>query len=72
MLIMWDFSDDCGRLKAKNEKLKQIPDGVEITVRTGEKTSSVFISNNTGERKEFAYKGRMLSLKPFEMLIEAT
>lgn len=49
---------------------KDLPDGVEITARTGEKASVVFIFNNTNKRQEFVYGGKLLKLGPFEMLIE--
>lgn len=49
---------------------KDLPDGVEVTVHTGEKNSVVFIFNNTSKRQEFVYEGRQITLEPFEMLIE--
>ncbi len=47
-----------------------LPDNVEITTRQGKGASARFIFNNTDVSQEFAFEGRTLNLKPFEMFIE--
>lgn len=64
----------CGLIKrilddTGTEHCEELPDGVEVTVRTGERTA-VFIFNNTSKRQELVYKGQPLALEPFEMHIE--
>lgn len=49
---------------------ENLPDNVEITTRQGKGASARFIFNNTDVSQEFAFEGRTLNLKPFEMLIE--
>lgn len=49
---------------------KDLPDGVEITVRKGESSSARFVFNNTAIQQAFEFDGKMLKLEPFEMMIE--
>lgn len=47
-----------------------LPDGVEITVRKGEKGSAGFVFNNTAKQQAFVFEGEQLKLEPFEMVIK--
>ncbi len=47
-----------------------LPRGIEITERSGEKGSVRFIFNNTDKTQSFALDGKRLELAPFEMLCE--
>ncbi len=49
--------------------IPDLPDGVEMTVRTGESVSAEFVFNNTDTPKSFALRGEELSLQPFEMQV---
>lgn len=47
-----------------------IPDGVEITTRSGENGDVRFVFNNTNKQQDLILEGKQLVLEPFEMVIE--
>ena len=63
--LIKNILDDMGSSYYKN-----LPDGVEITVRKGANCSVRFVFNNTAIQQAFVYEGEMLKLEPFEMMIE--
>lgn len=47
-----------------------LPDGVEITTRSGESSEVRFVFNNTNKQQNLILEGKQLVLEPFEMIIE--
>jgi len=58
-------------LKTSNiSYFKDIPNGIEITIRQTEDTQFRFIFNNTDSIKEVNLNGEMLELNPFDMVVK--
>jgi beta-galactosidase len=52
--------------------IPDLPEDVEITVRTGTNCTARFLFNHSAEEKNFLLDGSSITLKPFEMNIQRT
>lgn len=50
---------------------KDLPDGVELTVHSGENVTVTFIFNSTVKHQKFVFEGKQRKLSPFEMIVES-